>query len=160
LEQIEQSQLQLLAALRSRILCLLADTAQQLPALIALPDTQQQQQQQHSSSSSSEAGVAAAAAATPQQPSSSSEADSAAAAAAMNAADCAVWAAAMRQLQQLLTVFVAVHHAVMSGNTFWGLGYTIDAYLTPHGRCVICACFDCYLVILCGVWVVHIESSC
>jgi hypothetical protein len=151
MDQIESSQLQLLAALRSRILSLLADTAQELPGLTTLPDTQQQQQQQQhsSSSSSSEAGVPAAAT-TQQHPSSSSSSSSssaagAAAAAAVSAADCAVWAAAMRQLQQLLAVFVGVHNSAMRGNTFWALGGTIDAYLTNRRWAI----FVVFVVIFC-----------
>jgi hypothetical protein len=52
----------------------------------------------------------------------------------VSAADCAVWAAAMRQLQQLLAAFVAVHNAAMSGSTFWALGNTVDEYTGPNGR--------------------------
>jgi hypothetical protein len=108
LQQLRDSQLMLLAGLRSRILQLLADTAQQLPALAAIPAASDAQQQTSSSSIGYVAGAVS------------------------GAAEAAVWEKAMQQLQQLLTVFVRVHHAVMGGNMYWGLGDTIQERFGPR----------------------------
>jgi hypothetical protein len=102
---ILHSQLVLLSSLRSRVLQVTADTAQQLPGLAAIPNTQQQSS--GSSSSSREAGV-------------------------MSAADSAVWEMSLQQLQQLLAVFVRVHHAMMTSNGHWSLDNMVRGYLSPR----------------------------